>query len=89
MVLITCGCMLIISHSTYYKYNDWWIVGRSKEEIRERYGEFDISCGRARGYYIYYDDKMIMPDQLEHYYWIEFDENGAAKKVYDAPTPGG
>ena len=40
-------------------------------------------------YYIYRDDGWIMPDHLPHYYYIEYDENGLATKVYDGVAPGG
>ncbi len=96
-----CVCVFLIivvlwicSHQTYYKYNDWWVIGRTIPEIEARYGDFDMNTyiygkpGRV-GYYIYNDDKWIMPDHLPHYYYIEYNENGVATEVYDGVAPGG
>jgi len=30
-----------------------------------------------------------MPDHLDHYYYIEYDENGIVKEVYEGSQPGG
>jgi hypothetical protein len=40
-------------------------------------------------YYIYKDNGPIMPDHLDHYYYMEYDENGIIYKVYDGCAPGG
>ena len=76
------------SHQTYYKYNDWWIVGKTEEEIVERYGEFDEIWGKSKAYFIYVDNGWIMPDHQHHFYHIEFDSTGIATKVYDGLAPG-
>ncbi|MDE7425820.1 MAG: hypothetical protein K2N51_19340 [Lachnospiraceae bacterium] len=86
--------VFLCSHATYYKYNDWWIIGRSISEIESKYGEFDFGEYKANtsgkvGYYIYTDDGPIMPDHLKHYYYIEYDNEGIANKVYDACQIGG
>ena len=90
-VAVFLEAMLILfwaSHKTYYKYNEWWIVGKSEEEIVERYGEFDKSWGKSKAYFTYVDNGWIMPDYQEHYYHIEFDSTGIATKVYDGLAPG-
>lgn len=89
-VLLLSSCVAsFLSHSTYYKYNDWWIIGRSYDEIVKRYGEFDYDNGREKGYYIGKDDGPIMPSHQDIYYWVWFDENGIATKVCIANAPGG
>ncbi len=48
--IIICLCiivcfsvlLLIYDHSTYYKYNDRFILGNTAENIVARYGEFDF-----------------------------------------------
>lgn len=30
-----------------------------------------------------------MPDHLEHYYYVEYDEQGNVKEIYDGTKPGG
>lgn len=57
IALLLIGITLfLLSHQTYYKYNDWWVVGKSMSEIEERYGEFDIELGSRKGYFIYTDN---------------------------------
>lgn len=62
--------------------------------IEQEYGEFDLGeiqenqKGKV-AYYIYTDDGPIMPDHLEHYYYMEYDGWGVIYDVYDACAPGG
>ena len=77
-------------HSTHYKYNNWWIVGRSTEEVETRYGEFDIRVGNRVGYYLYTGNRVpIMSDSTPCYYYMEFDENNIVRQVYKCVQPGG
>ena len=82
------------SHHTYYKYNDWSILGSNISTVQQKYGAFDLGevtdnkAGRV-AYYTYTDNGPIMPDHLKHYYYIEYDEDGIIYKVYDASQPGG
>lgn len=86
--------IFIMSHGTYYKYNDWWVEQNNIVNVMERYGEFDLGTyvdgktGRV-GYYIYTDNGPIMPDYLKHYYYIEYDVWGVVYNVYDGVQPGG
>ena len=89
----------IISVMSYYasrvhwKYNDKWIIGQTKEEIIERYGEFDRDFSNTyKGYFLYRDDKSFMGlsgNGVNMYYYIIFDENDIAIKVYVGGTTGG
>lgn len=88
IVLLTVTIIFYCSHSTYYKYNDWLILGSNIEKVQKRYGEFDLKNSKT-GYYIYTDNGPIMPNYLEHYYYIEYDEDGIVYNVYVAPRPGG
>ena len=86
--------VFVLSHSTYYKYNDWIIVNSDINSVVSKYGAFDkgtVEEGRSGkiGYYIYNDDGPIMPDHTAHYYWIYFNESGAVCKVEDNLLPGG
>lgn len=93
-VLIAITVLYAVSHSTYYKYNDWAILQNSIYEVEEKYGDFDLGeiiknqKGNV-GYYIYTDNGPIMPDHLEHFYYMEYDEDGIIYKVYDSCSPGG
>ncbi len=80
--------LFVISHLTYYKYNDWWINGNSISKVREKYGDFDIETSGRIGYYIYTDHFGIFPDHSKHYY-MYFDKNGIIYKVDTGCQPGG
>ena len=82
------------SHANYYKYNDWAILGKDIHIIEQKYGEFDIGSVKEEksgdvGYFIYKDNGPIMPDHLDHYYYMQYDENGIVQKVHDGVQPGG
>lgn len=81
--------LYVISHLTYYKYNDWWILGSSVSKIKEKYGEFDIETLGRVGYYIYTDHYGIFPDYLKHYYYMYYDSDGIIYKVETGCQPGG
>jgi len=62
--------------------------------VEQKYGEFDLGKikDNAKGrvaYYIYTDNGPIMPDHLDHYYYMEYDERGVIYNVYDGVQPGG
>ena len=82
------------SHKTYFKYNDWVILGSQIDNVREKYGEFDrgnIKYGESGkvAYYIYTDNSPIMPDHLPRYYFICYDKDGIVYEVYVSGPPGG
>lgn len=77
--------LFISSHSTYYKYNDWFILGNNIHTIETIYGEFDLVMyedGRV-GYCIYFQNGIF------HYYYIDYDESGVIYHVYDGRQPDG
>lgn len=88
-LLLLLGCIYRISHSTYYKYNNWLIIGSSYNEVEKIYGEFDMEYSNKKGYYIGYDNSAIMPSHQTQYYWMEYDENGIITNVYIGTRPGG
>ena len=95
LFLVFGGSVLFYaSHSTYYRYNDWEILKSSVYEVQEKYGDFDLGEIREGysgtvAYYIYKDNGPIMPDHLDHYYYMEYDEDGIIYKVYNGCAPGG
>ena len=69
-------------------------MGNEISEVQEKYGEPDLENyvqGKSGevGYYIYTDNGPIMPDYLEHYYYIKYNEDGIVTKVYVSGQPGG
>ena len=61
-----------MSHGHSALYDDWWIVGKSKEQIQQRYGDFQRSEFGRLGYKI----------QGRSFYVIDFDKNGYAVSVW-------
>ena len=94
VILFAASLVFVLSHPTYYKYNDWTIQGSHISNVQNRYGDFDVGTVRTGqqgevGYYIYTDDGPIMPDHLPHYYYIHYDENGIVDGVKDSIPAGG
>ena len=93
-VLLVVVILYALSHSTYYRYNDWAILQSNIHMVEQKYGEFDLGEIKENekgkvAYYIYTDNGPIMPDHLKHYYYIEYDEWGVIYDVYDSCQPGG
>ena len=64
-------------------YDTDWIVGKTAEQIQDRYGEFDRNKTYPNSALLkcaYYDLKPRMDGEHEYNVWIEinFDENGVA-----------
>lgn len=74
-------------HPTYHAYEDEWIIGKTVEEIEERYGEVDIDDTYTIGYRIdvYQFWKFLSLDTHDYVYYIDLDENKIARYVYAAP----
>lgn len=94
LVLLVVVILYALSHSTYYRYNDWSILQSNIHMVEQKYGEFDLGEIKENqkgtvAYYIYTDNGPIMPDHLKHYYYIEYDEWGVIYNVYDSCQPGG
>lgn len=79
----------------YYKYDEEWIIGKSKVDVEKRYGKFDRKDVDGRyGYLIPYDifadiifsyDYSI--DGSETYYFIDFDESDNAEHIFVFTLP--
>ncbi len=74
-------------HPTYYKFNDNFIIGKTEEDVVERYGEFTKSRRNESGE-ITYGTYMIRdntPEWIMSYdnsLWYEvYFENGIAKEI--------
>lgn len=90
-VLVSMGCTIwfYCTHPTYYKYNDSWILGKTVDQVRVRYGEFDVVTDGCVAYYIYTDNSGFLPDHLKHYYFMEYDNNDIIYEVHDSCQLGG
>ena len=88
-MLIVLICINLLTHKTSLKYNDWLVVGHSYQEVKERYGDFDIEYEHSVAYQIDDGNQIIMPSHLPEYYWMVFDKDGIITKVYVDTKPGG
>lgn len=72
------------THPTHYLYEDRWIIGKTPEQIEQRYGDFDYfditTPPLIRGYSVKTDQPWGDTNWPE-YYMIYFDENDKAYKV--------
>lgn len=80
-IIVSVICVVVLSlcmvfwycHPTHYKYNDRFVLGKSAEEITDRYGEFsrkwtndkgEVTCGfymireDRPGPFMGYDDSL-------------------------------
>ena len=87
--ILACAVLYMFSHGTYYKYNDWAIVGKHINNVCKLYGEFDINEPRYAAYYIYTDKSDFHSGHIDHYYYMEIDEYGIVTRVYDGCQPAG
>ncbi len=96
-IIISCVCIFIVLvlsicvywyfHPTHYKFNDRFIIGNLKDNIIEKYGEFDYSKYDESGDYLYaeyvashYSYPKYLPGLTRKWYIIEF-ENDVAISV--------
>ena len=89
LALFTFSGLYFLSHKTSLKYNDWLVVGHSYQEVKERYGEFDIKYEHSVAYRINDGNQMIMSSRLPEYYWMVLDDEGIVTRVYVDTKPGG
>lgn len=87
ILLLTLIAIYWYNHPTCYLYEDRWIIGKTADEIIERYGEFDsntplLTNGYRGGYLVRRDSTDWWGDHIyPMFYHIYFDENGIAYKV--------
>ena len=91
VILLACGTVLFRACFPYEKYNEKWIIGKTKAEIEERYGEFDLKFDV--GTYVYKvkeSRRGFFGTDPEEFFAVFFDENGVAYKVKEKYyRPGG
>ncbi len=82
--IVTSVCIYKHYHPTYWRYNDSFIIGSTKEQIIEKYGEFDSqkdSSGNVESYMIRDNTpELIMSVDDSLWYDITF-KDGVAVKV--------
>ena len=87
--VVTAGALFIMSHRTCFAYNDWMVVGKTVDQVEERYGDFDREYGHKKAYYIGYDQSIFLSNGLPLYYWMTCDDSGVITDVYVDTLPGG
>ncbi len=80
--LFVASCLVtsiyIKDHSTCYKYNDRFVIGKTAEEIEKRYGEADVKGKDYIGYNVVSSGIDSMPDKC---YCIFFNDKNKAESV--------
>ncbi len=91
-IVVLCIVLFFYLFPTQFPYMDNWIIGKTREEIVNLYGEptgYDwdsmiaYDLGPDRGFF------GIMSDAHHWYYYIHFDANGVACKVEEGGPIGG
>lgn len=73
-----------ISHATFYKYNDNFIVGNTIDKVEKKYGSFSDKGEKDGRLYALYE--MKSPDTTSLYYRIYYDANGTVYEVGSGPA---
>lgn len=81
LIIAFCGGVFWYYHPTHYKFNDRFIIGSTKQEITERYGE-PYSTEESRMTYMIRDNtpELIMSYDDSLWYEIYF-EDGIAENI--------
>lgn len=79
-----------ISNRVYWKYDDAWMLGRTRSQIEERYGKFDQSIlDSSKEVYIIKDNWLeFIDDGEEGYFVMAFNKSGDCIRVYKYIPPG-
>ncbi len=72
-------------------YDKEWIVGKSREEIENKYGEFEreymSDTGENLGsYYVNYENSGIDPSYIHDTFFVVFNDEGIAIDAYFRET---
>ncbi|MBQ2676730.1 MAG: hypothetical protein IJF54_04960 [Clostridia bacterium] len=99
LVLLISGIMVYKHfHSISYKYNDRFVLGNTIENIKDKYGEFDILLSyngdnhdevHIAGYIIREQYKGLLHYNNDEYYMIHFEDGIAVKVSMLDGNPGG
>lgn len=94
MVLSGCAKMPL----WFIKYDEDWIIGKTKAQIEAKYGEFDcyMQKEKATGGYYYIGQYTLKEERVgylgtyhEEWFKIKFDETGIAYDCYEDWPRGG
>ena len=93
-IIVTLVIICAVFYAAREKYSENWIIGKSRDEIEERYGEFDLNFNSIAAYKLPEDPldsiwSYYMGGDPVNYYYIKFNEKGAAEETYTGPYPGG
>lgn len=91
IVILLSFTLLYLCSRVYWKYDDQWIIGRSRHEIETRYGKFDssvISNDNKEVYFIKDSPYALIDNGEKGYYVMIFNKSGKCIKVYRYNPPG-
>ena len=91
-VILITSIFLYFSNRIYWKYDNQWILGKTKEQVEARYGKFDYQIHEKSVAYLI-DDGNKAPftadEKAAEYYFMVFNAKGKCIKIYVGGKPGG
>jgi len=94
-LLMLAGCAVHYDETNISRlYDQEWIVGSSRNEIENKYGEFDREFisddGRDLGaYYINYENRGLDPSYIHDTYFVVFEDDVAVDAYFAQTSIGG
>lgn len=96
-IVATCSCSM---NKAKGSYDQDWIIGKTSQEIEDRYGKFDICLNEEKieknyfetgcGYLTKEQEKGAFGTSSDEFLMIFFDANGVAYRIEENyPRPGG
>ena len=91
LVICACSPKRYDENNISDLYNKEWIVGKSREQIEDKYGEFEreyvSNFGENIGaYYVNYQKSGIDPSYIHDTYFVIFDEKDISIDAYFRKT---
>lgn len=86
-VLGACARKHYDATNIHEKYDREWIIGKSREQIERKYGEFrreyTLDSGEDVGaYYVNYENSGFNPSHIHDTYFVVFDDEDIAIDAY-------
>ncbi|MBP2623317.1 hypothetical protein [Streptococcus oricebi] len=91
-IIIIASIFWYFSSRIYWKYDDQWILGKTKEQVETRYGKFDYQIHAKSVAYLIDDGNKTLftvDEKVAEYYFMIFNDQGKCIKIHVGGKPGG